>query len=178
MSATTVSALAELATAIIAVVAVGVSLSSLARAKAAVRVAEAQEDRLTARLALYLKESRSWMAAPTGDRVVGVNVLIVNKSDRSTAITRASLSVSYSIRGERFDTFVEAETTERSNAMPMISMPKALTANDASAGWFTFLLLERMFGGSAIDTFSFVVEDSRGVSERLDSLAIGIRGTE
>lgn len=156
------------ASAVIAAIALLVSLSNRKTAKRALYLSECQEARRAARLDLSLHEAISWRPAGRACRWIGVRVLAVNPTDRDGSLIAADLHITYTIPG---GTVMVVKIPHRADAEAMpesiapLEVPAPLPGNGAVAGWLMFKVDDALIGDAAIERYDAVLHDSRGPVE-------------
>lgn len=163
------------ASAVVALLALLVSLSNRNTARRALRLSLQQEERRKARLTVTLDDSASWRR-PGAPRWVGMKVLAVNPTDRDAALVGADLHVAYTLpSGHAMTVKIRHETTGQAypSEITALDLPIAVLANGAIAGWLTFRLPADMFPeGAGIDRYDAVLQDSRGITATVSASAL------
>lgn len=162
---------------LVSVLALLVSLSNRRISKRALSLGTDQENRRLLGLKYSLLDSASVEISTSGTRWIGVQLLVVNPSDRPTALVTAELRVTY----ELDDRTVIAKISHRADNVPVdfrnsvLSVPKDLGANSAVTGWLLFPLEPGLIAGP-ITSFAALVNDSRQTEESVDIWPV--RGTK
>lgn len=140
-------------------------------AKAALEISRRQEARRGSRLDLYVNETASWRSAGTPDRLLGVNVQVANPTDRETSVTRAELHLTYSVEGRLTAVKVPSNSEPPPELRPTrvepLALPLRLAANEATSGWFLFLVPGGVVAGRAVDRYDIVLRDLHDIEQSL-----------
>lgn len=164
---------ASIASAVVAGLALLVSLSNRRTARRALRLSERQEERRSPGLDLSLIEAVSWRPA-RGVKFcgIGMQVLAINPSDRDGALVGVDLHLTYTTPTGIITT-VKVPHGPRGMAIPEVieplEIPAALPVNGAVSGWLVFKIDDGLTGGGPIDCFEAVVRDSRGPTESVQA---------
>jgi hypothetical protein len=162
------------ASAIIALGSLLVSWSNRRTARKALALSERQEERRAARLDVDLIEAVSWRDAdPAGSRWIGVHIRAVNPTDRDGSIIAADLHVTYTTPGGTLLVVKVPNSSDVRPPMPQpLALPVPLSANGGVQGWLMFELKSGLTGGGAIDRYSVLLRDGRGISKEVEAWAL------
>lgn len=161
------------ASAVIALGSLLVSLSNRRTARRALRLSERQEERRAARLDVDLIEGVSWRGVdPKAPRWIGMNMRAVNPTDRGGSIVAADLHVAYATpAGVLIVVKVPHAADARPDLPPPLVLPASLPANGGLQGWLMFELKPGLVAGP-IDRYSVVLSDGRGISKEVHVWAL------
>ena len=143
--------------------------------KKALELSTAQEDRRKARLDLNLNQAIARRTAGVAQRLICVDVLAVNPTDRDGSVVTADLNVTYRKPGS--DGIVvkiphDVSADPKLSSIPAFVLPCPLPANGAVRGWLVFLIDDRVLDGGIIEHYDVVVRDGRGITASVQPWAL------
>lgn len=153
------------ASAVIAALALVLGLDNRRTSKHALKLAQQHEDRQVARLDVDLKDAVSVSSKCWKHRQIGIHVLMINPTDRQSAIFKGELNITYSTPdGVRTVVTVPHDPGdgELANEVIPLEIPAHLPANGAIRGWLTFRLENDLLASMRIERYELVLYDSRG----------------
>lgn len=150
-------------------VAIVLGLHARATAGAALEISRRQEARRESRLDLYVNDTASWRTAGGSDRLLGVNLLLTNPSDRETSLTAAEMRMTYAVDGRLATVIIPSSVKPPQELRPgelvPLTLPLRLGANEATSGWLAFFVPAAITVGRAIERYDICVRDLHGVEQ-------------
>ena len=145
--------------AIAVLVAIVFGTSNRRTARRALSLAEQAEARRAPQLDLYVSESAVWRSDEDQAREYGVHLLVVNPTDRASAIVVAELHVHYSVENHLSTVKIPAAASSQREGIETIGLPQRLEANGASSGWLLFQVPGELVRSRDIQRYDVVVRD-------------------
>ena len=145
--------------AIAVLVATVFGMSNRSTAKKALSLAQQAEARRSPQLDLYVNDSAVWRSADNGAREYGVHLMVVNPTDRASAIVMAELHVLYSVEEHLSTVKIPAADSSQRDDVDAIELPRRLDANGAASGWLLFHVSEDLVRSSDVQRYDVVVRD-------------------
>ena len=131
-------------------------------AKRALQLSQEQEARRHVELAAYVQQAVSWREPSRRRRVLGVNLLVTNASDRPTAVVNASMRVTCTLDGMETSVMVphnEAVQKAGVDTVVPLSLPQKLDPNSAVMAWLTFAIADGLVAAHDIERYELRLRD-------------------
>lgn len=152
-----------------ACIALAVGAANRRVAKRALDLSARQEARRESRVDVYLSSSTSWRRHSHHDRLLGVQLLVSNPTDRATSIVTAELHLTYTVDGilttVKVPPVAPGDELEFPGDLLPTALPIRLEPNDAASGLFIFQITDELTRDREIERYDVYVRDVHGVEE-------------
>ena len=158
-----------------ALIATGISIWSVSTSRRALKLAELQDLRRKANLAVYLSEGFSKYEEK--QRTLSFLISVTNRSDSDDSISRVELQVDYvlangTVAAVRFPPLPPVVPDgDESGGVPL-GCPQNIDAHKTVEGWLLFRYPIEMLEGRQVESYSILVQNSEGFVTALEHATI------